>query len=171
MKQKITFIESVCKRCFAGSRLKKTVLSVLLFCGVIYTSGAQTHEDSTVVLEKSAFTITVEHTPEGLLRVELVNNYGWEFGPFFMETYLTGYTFNEAHIEQSLNNVLFTNNIEKVFGPQFMGLGINTLPAFGNYKTTFETKGRTDELSSGITIRVYGTRDGKQVYWSNSFNF
>lgn len=173
MRPKITFIESICKRCFAGLRLKKTALTVLLFCGMVYTSFGQTretHEDSTIVLEKSAFTVNIVQTLDGLLKLELVNNLGWEIGPFFLETYVTGYTLNESHIEQSLNNILLSENIEKVFGPQFMGLGINALPAFGNYKTTFAISGSTNEAPS-LSLRVYGTRDGKPVYWSSTFNF
>ena len=176
MKQQITFIETICKRCFADVKLKKTALFFLLFCGVVYSSFCQTredghiHEDTTIVLEKNTFTVSIEHTPDGLLKLELVNNQGWEIGPFFVETYISGYLLNESHIEQRLNNIMFSENIERVIGPQFMGLGINTLPAFGSYKTTFATIGQTTEPPS-IVLRVYGTRDGKQVYWSGTYNF
>ncbi len=170
MELKTTFRTTVRQSIFANLNLKKAVLSLMLICSVFSVSKAQSHEDSTVVLEKSAFAVTVTHTPDGLLKFELINNQASEITPFFIEAYLKGYVMNGGQVEQSINNVLFSDNIEHVFGPQFMGLGINSLPAFGNYKTTLTLGDRLNETTS-LQIRITGTLNGQKLLWSGVYSF
>lgn len=170
MKLKTTFRTLVGEDIFANLILKKAALAILLICCVFSISKAQSHDDSTVVLEKNAFAVTVNKTPDGLLKFELVNNQASEITPFFIETYLKGYVMNTGNVEQSMNNVTFTENIEHVYGPQFMGLGVSALPAFGNYKTTLTLGDRTNEPTT-IQIRISGTQNGQPVIWFGNYNF
>lgn len=176
MKLKFTPIKSFCSKFVADLCLKKLALAVLLFFSLTSISKAQNqhdlklHDDSFVFLDKSAFSVSINHGVDGKLNFELINNQASEITPFFYEVYLKGYNFDESKLEQSMNNMTFNENIERVFGPQFMGLGLNALPAFGRYKTTFTTADTVNETPS-IQIRISGRMNGYKIFWSGSYNF
>lgn len=168
MKHNIYALKKICKNYFAGISTSKKMLLVILCCSAAFGLKAQHLEDSTIVLPKNAFTVTFVQTPDSFLRLELVNNQLEAITPFFIETYVKGYSLNTESITHSLNNAAVPNTIEKVFGPQFVGFGLDYLPPFGNYKTSFATENRTNEASI-IVIRVSGTLNGQHVIWSNSY--
>jgi len=170
MKHTTTLPGLICNYIISILSFKKTALSVLLLCCMANAPKAQSHEDTTIVLERNSFTVSVIHTPEGLLKIEMVNNLGSAIGPFFMETNIKGFNLNEGHIVQHLNDLIVTENTERIFGPQFMGLGLISLPAYGNYKTVFATESKTNEAPA-VQIRISGTMNGQHVIWSNSYNF
>jgi len=169
MKHNIYALNKICRDYFAGFATRKPMLLVILFCSIAFVTKAQHQEDSTIVLSKNAFTISFVHTPDSLLKLEIVNNQLEAITPFFIETYVKGYSLNTESITQSLNNAEVPNTIEKVYGPQFVGFGLDYLPPFGNYKTSFATQTRTNETSSFI-VRISGTINGQHVIWSNAYS-
>ena len=169
MKHNIYALNKICNALIADFPTRKKMLLVILCCSVAFITKAQHQEDSTIVLPKSAFSITFVQTPDSLLKLELVNNQLEAITPFFIETYIKGYSLNTESITQSLNNAEVPNTIEKVYGPQFVGFGLDYLPPFGNYKTSFATQARTNESSSFI-VRISGTINGQHVIWSNAYS-
>ncbi len=168
MKHNIYTKNSICKRFLASFPARFSGLLVLLMLTVVTTTKAQHQEDTTIVLAQNAFTVSFVHTPDSLLKFEIINNQVDAVTPFFIETYIKGYLLNTQTIKQSLNNAEVPKNIESVYGPQFVGFGLDYLPPFGNYKTSFLTENQTNEAAT-ILIRISGTINGKHVIWSNSY--
>ena len=169
MKHNIYALNKIYKDSFVNFPTRKSILLVFLFSSFAFIAKAQHQEDSTIVLSKNAFTISFVHTSDSLLKLEIVNNQLEAITPFFIETYVKGYSLNTASITQTLNNAEVPNTIEKVYGPQFVGFGLDYLPPFGNYKTSFATQTRTNESSSFI-VRISGTINGQHVIWSNAYS-
>ncbi len=170
MKHKTYLKNSICKEQIANFLTKKATLMIVLICSFVFTSKAQidNHDDTTLVLGKEAFTVSFTHTPDSSIKFEIINNQVNAITPFFVETYVKGYFLNTQSIEQTLNNAPVIHNIESIFGPQFIGFGLDVLPPLANYKTKFATENRTNEQSI-IVIRISGTINGQHVIWSRTF--
>ncbi|MDI1234169.1 MAG: hypothetical protein PSX81_07805 [bacterium] len=169
MKHNFYALNKICIGINVDFQTRIKMLLVMLFCSVAFITKAQHQEDTTIVLPSNAFTIGFVHTPDSLLKFEIVNNQLEAITPFFIEIYVKGYSLNAESITQSLNNAAVPNNIEKVFGPQFVGFGLDYLPPLGNYKTSFYSENKTNEAST-VVIRISGTINGQHVIWSHSYN-
>ncbi|MCC6818343.1 MAG: hypothetical protein IT245_05595 [Bacteroidia bacterium] len=122
------------------------------------------HEDTLVALPKNAFSINLLQNTGTQFKFEIVNNNLDTIEPFFVEIFAIGFNFTEECIlQQSINNNNLETNLEKLWGPQFISLGVGTIPPSGHYATTLGTL--SNSQGSMIKIRVFGTINGQNVIW------
>lgn len=149
-----------------GYYARKTTLFVVLFLGTMGLTFAQSHdhEDTVVALEKGAFTISVLQNSPTQFNLQLVSNKADTLQPFFIEMIPIGFDFtDECILSQSLNNQRLETNIEKLWGPQFVSLGVGIIPPGGRYLATLATQMVTKEAM--IKVRVFGTINGQNFIW------
>ena len=167
MASKITFNPEIFIRPDVNFIIKKTSFLLVLFLSILCTSKAQDHEDTLVVLDRNAFSINILQTSDSMLQLEVLNNQIDSITPFFIEFSINGFLFTQNCIlHQSINNLVVENNIERIYGPQFVALGVMQIPPLGNYKTTLGTFNRTNHASSSIQIRIFGMINGHNVIWN-----
>lgn len=145
---------------------KKAGLLCLLILGIISEGIAQDHEqeDTLVALPSNAFSINMLQKTGTQFTFEIVNYNLDTIKPFFIEVFAIGFNFSEECIlQQSINSINLDTNLEKLWGPQFISLGIGILPPSGHYSTTLGTESNTQEKL--VKIRIFGTMNGKNVIW------
>lgn len=151
-----------------GSHARKTILMMVFFLGAIGTTSAQSHEhdDSLIILQRGDFTLTSIQSGPNQFNLQVRFNRADTLKPFFIELYPVGFDFTDnCIIHQSLNNQSLETNIEKLWGPQFVSLGIGNLPPGTSYTTTLGTALGTNGESM-IRVRIYGTLNGHNFLWS-----
>lgn len=145
---------------------KKAGLLCLLILAITSEGLAQNHdqEDTLVALPSNAFSIKLLQNSGSQFTFEIVNNNLDTLEPFFVEIFAIGFNFtDECILQQSLDNVTLESNLEKLWGPQFISLGVGSLPPAGHYSTTLGTLSNTQDKL--IKIRIFGTINGKNVIW------
>lgn len=148
---------------------KKASFLAILFFSILLSTKAQNtaiHEDTLIVLDKGTFSLSFLETSDTMIQLEVMNNGRDTIKPFFIEMSCVGFNLTPECIKrQTLNTSVVEKNIEKIFGPQFVGLGINSVPPFSSYVTSIGTlPGKMGD--SYISVRIYGTVNGRQVLWT-----
>jgi hypothetical protein len=169
MAEKFTFKAGTFIRRDGGSIIKKTSLALVLFLSILCNADAQDHhhDDSLVILEKRAFIVNILTSSDSSFQLEVLNNQFDSITPFFIEFSINGFLFTQDCIlEQRLNNLPIEQNIEKIFGPQFVALGIGQIPPMGNYRTTLATFNKNKATPSSIQVRIFGMVKGHNVIWN-----
>lgn len=149
---------------------KASFLAILFFSIMLSTKGqtTATHEDTLIVLDKNIFSLSFLEASDTMLQLEVMNNGRDTIKPFFMELSCVGFNLTpECILRQTLNSSIVDKNIEKIFGPQFVGLGINAVPPFSSYTTSLGTM-RGKMVGSYIKVMIYGTVNGRQVLWTGN---
>ncbi len=167
MAAKTTFNHEIYIRPDVCFIIKKASFLLVLFLSILCTSKAQDHDDTLVVLDKNAFIISILETSDSMFMLEILNNQIDSITPFFVEFSINGFHFTQNCIlRQSINDLVVENNIERVYGPQFVALGVMHLPPLGNYTTRLGTFNRTNGASATIQVRIFGMINGHNVIWN-----
>lgn len=149
-----------------GSARKASLLALLLL-GMMSGAFAQSHDsddDTLVALNKNAFNLTLLQNTPSQFKFEISNNTGDTIHPFFIELFAIGFDFSQDCIlNQSINNINLETNIEKLWGPQFISLGVGDLPVMGKFTTTLGTV--TNSTSSMMKVRLFGTLNNQNFVW------
>lgn len=123
------------------------------------------HEDTLIALPANAFSINMLQSTSSQIKFEIVNNGVDTIQPFFVEIFAIGMGFTEDCIlQQTLNNLNLESNLEKLWGSEFISLGIGTVPPSGHYATTLGVL--SSSQGAMIKIRVFGTVNGQNVTWT-----
>ncbi len=148
-----------------GITRKVGILSLLLLVSMSKgIAQSHDHEDTLIALPAGAFSINMLQNTGTQFKFEVVNNNVDTIKPFFIEIFAIGFDFTEQCIlQQSINNINLETNLEKLWGPQFISLGIGTLPPTGHYATTLGVA--YNAPGSMIKIRLFGTINGQNVIW------
>ncbi len=173
MAARITFNPETFIRTEVCFIIKKASVLLVLFLSIICTSKAQVqehaHEDSLVVLNRDAFSVSILHSTDSMFWLEILNNSIDSITPFFVEFSINGFLFTQNCIlEQSINNLRVENNIERIYGPQFVALGVGNIPPLGNYKTKLGTFNRNTAANASIQVRIFGMINGHNVIWNGN---
>lgn len=150
-----------------GSCAKTAGLLALMIFGMMGTSYAQghDHEDTLIALPKNAFSLALLQNTATQFKLEITNNSGDTIHPFFFELFAIGFDMtDDCILQQSVNNLNLDTNIEKLWGPQFVSLGIGALFPSEKYATTFGTTA-SQNSESMIKVRIFGTVNGQNVIW------
>jgi hypothetical protein len=161
-----TITGQIPKNSVFGSARKASLLAVLLL-GMISGAFAQSHDsenDTLIALNRNAFNLTLLQNTQSQFSFEITNNTGDSIKPFFIELFATGFDFSQdCIINQSINNIHLETNIEKLWGPQFISLGVGDLPVSGKFATTLGTV--TNSTGALMKVRLFGTINNKNVVW------
>ena len=148
----------------------KGLLLFAVFFAIFGTAQAQSndHDDSMIVLNRNDFSLNIKSSSLNLLQLELVSTLGDTIQPLFVELVANGFEFsNDCIIQQSINNYNVVSNIEKIWGPAFVALGIGVLPPYGHYQTDLAI---VNGMATGsyIRVKIFGTLNGQSFVWDGS---
>ncbi len=169
MRKKIYTITETFRNQFLEFCKRKTSFYIVVFFGLISSLEAQTQEhdhDTVRVLSFNDFSIAILSSDQNQLQFELIYKKNDTIQPLFIELSAGGFLFNEECVlQQSINNVNVNSNIEKIWGPSFVSLGIGTLPPNGRFVTSLAI---LNGLATGsyIKVRVFGSINGQDILWS-----
>ncbi len=106
---------------------------------------------------------------DSLFQLEILSNQIDSITPFFVEFSINGFLFTHNCIyRQSINDLAVESNIERVFGPQFVALGVSNIPPMGNFRTTLRTMRKAGANLPNIQIRIFGMINGHNVIWNGN---
>lgn len=169
MAARITFNPEILIRPDVNFVIKKASLLLVVLLSILCTSKAQDHghDDSLVILDKNAFSVNLLEATDSMFQLEIFNNQIDSITPFFIEFSINGFLFTQNCIlEQSINNLVVENNIEKVYGPQFVALGLMHIPPLANFRTKLGTFHRVVGTPATIQVRIFGMINGHNVIWN-----
>lgn len=144
----------------------KAGLLALLLLGMMSGAFAQSHdsEDTLKALPANAFSLSLLQNTGSQFKIEISNNTGDTIHPFFVELFAIGFDFSQDCIlQQSINNINLETNIEKLWGPQFISLGVGDLPPSGKFVSTLGIV--TNDPGSMMKVRLFGTVNHQNVIW------
>lgn len=151
---------------FGFSFFKAALLFAVFF---VISNGIQAqsndHDDTMIVLKSNDFSLNIKSSNSTQMQFELVSTLGDTIQPMFMELSANGFEFsNDCILQQSINNDQVNKNIEKIWGPAFVSLGIGVLPPYGQYLSNL---GIVNGLATGskIKVKVFGTLNGQNFVW------
>ena len=149
--------------------LKSTLLfAVFLVITSALQAQSNDHDDSMVVLNPTDFSLVIKSSSLNLLQLELVSTLGDTIQPLFVELSASGFEFsNDCILQQSINNNNVVSNIEKIWGPTFVSLGVGVIPPFGHYLSDLAI---VNGMASGsyIRVKVFGSFNGQNFVWDGS---
>lgn len=126
------------------------------------------HGDTLRVLPKGDISVNIVSATSSLLQLELVYKNSDSITPVFVEFSANGFRFNaNCILRQQINNINVEKNIEKIWGPEFVSLGIGSLPPQGRYLMNLALLNGIPGGSS-IKVRVFGSVTGQNVLWSGT---
>jgi|GEM_PF-6392325 len=168
MKKNIYHLVQVLKARFREFCLRKTAFYFVLFFGLSTSLSAQLHEhdDSVRMLGKNDFTVAIVSSNNQQLQFQAISNIGDSITPLFVELSAGGFQFSdECILFQSINNLNLYNNIEKIWGPDFVSVGVGVLPPGGRYVSNLAI---LNGLATGayIRVRIYGSINGQDILWT-----
>jgi hypothetical protein len=148
----------------------KALLLFAVFFAITVGAQAQSHDhdDTMIVLNRNDFSLTIKSSSLNLLQLEIVSSLGDTIQPLFVEFSASGFEFsNDCIIQQSINSSNVVSNIEKIWGPAFVALGIGVLPPFGNYQSDLAI---VNGMATGsyIRVKIFGTLNGQDFVWDGS---
>lgn len=148
----------------------KALLLFAVFFVIFGTAQAQSndHDDSMIVLNRNDFSLNIKSSSLNLLQLELVSSLGDTIQPLFVELVASGFEFsNDCILHQSINNYNVVSNIEKIWGPAFVALGVGVLPPYGHYISDLAI---VNGMATGsyIRIKVIGTLNGQNFVWDGA---
>jgi hypothetical protein len=150
----------------AFSGAKKAGLLAFLLLGMLSSTWAQSHDsdDTLIALPKNAFNVILLQNTGSQFKFEISNNGTDSIHPFFIELFAIGFDFSQDCIlQQSINNINLETNIEKLWGPQFVSIGVGNLPPSGKYATTLGTV--SSSPGAMMKVRLFGTVNNQNVIW------
>jgi len=145
---------------------QKMALLALMVWGLSGELKAQSHdsEDTLIALPADAFSLTLVQNLNNQFTFEIKNNGVDTITPFFVELFPVGFDFTDQCIlQQKINNINLDANIEKLWGPQFVSLGVGNLPPSGSYATTIGTE--TNLPNTYVKVRLFGTVNDHNIIW------
>lgn len=169
MRKKIYTITKRNENPVLGFLIRKTTILVVLFYSIIGSLHAQhaEHDHDTIkVLPSNDFSVAIISSNQSQLQFELVYKQSDTITPLFLELSVVGFLFtDECILQQSINNINVFSNIEKIWGPSFVSLGIGVMPPNGRYVTNLAI---LNGLATGsyIKVRVFGSQNGQDILWS-----
>ena len=148
----------------------KALLLFAVFFAIFGAAPAQSndHDDSMIVLNRNDFSLNIKSSSLNLLQLELVSSLGDTIQPLFVELVASGFEFgNDCILHQSINNYNVVSNIEKIWGPAFVALGVGILPPYGHYISDLAI---VNGMASGsyIRVKIFGTLNGQNFVWDGS---
>lgn len=148
--------------------LRKTTFYFVLFFGLTSALSAQVHDhdDSVRILNKMDFSVAIVSSNNQQLQFQVVSNIGDSITPLFVELSAGGFQFtDECILVQSINNLNVYSNIEKIWGPDFVSVGVGVLPPGGRYLSNLAI---LNGLATGayIRVRIYGSINGQDILWT-----
>jgi hypothetical protein len=147
---------------------RKRVFLVMLLLGMMGTSFAQSHEheedDTLMALGKNDFSVSLLQNNASQFQIQIKNNLLDTLQPFFIEMHAIGFNFtDDCILQQSINNLNLETNLEKLWGPQYISLGIGVVPPNGTYNTTLATSSNSSDAM--IKVRLFGSINGHHFIW------
>lgn len=132
------------------------------------TSFAQSHEheedDTLIAMGKNDFSVSLLQNNASQFQIQIKNNLLDTLQPFFIEMHAIGFNFtDDCILQQSINNLNLETNIEKLWGPQYISLGIGNVPPGGAYNTTLATSSTSSDAL--IKVRLFGSINGHHFIW------
>ncbi|MEZ4804447.1 MAG: hypothetical protein R2852_02890 [Bacteroidia bacterium] len=169
MRKNIYTITSSGEGNFIGFCLRKATSFLVVSLSMVGSLLGQVHDhdlDTLKVLSESDFDVTILNSPNNQLQLEFLYKLNDSITPIFFEVAAKGFQFTPSCIlNQSINNVNVESNIEKVWGPQFVSLGVGNLPPNGRFVANLALLNELPPGSS-MRVRIYGEVDGQDILWS-----
>lgn len=168
--KKVYTITQHCKNKFRDSGGIKAAFLFFAFIGMTalhaQTEGHDHDGDTLRILPGNNFSVSILNSAGNQLQLELQNKNTDSITPVFVEFSANGFRFSQDCIlYQQINNVSVERNIEKIWGPEFVSLGVGSLPPLGKYVMNLALLNGIPSGSS-IKVRVFGSVTGQNVLWS-----
>lgn len=170
MKKNFYYLKNTLKKGFQEFCLRKTVFYIVVLFGMVNICPAQDadHDHDTIrIMNRNDFSAGVVPSMNQSMILQISSNIPDSLAPAFIELSVNGFLFTANCIqEQKLNNVSLVSNIEKIWGPEFISLGMGALPPGGTYTANF---GLLNEVPTGsiIRIRIFGSVKGQDILWTS----
>ncbi len=146
---------------------RKATTNLVVIFGLIGSLSAQEHDhDSLRIMNRNDFAVSIVSSSNNQLQFEKLNKQIDSITPLFIELSAGGFLFSDDCIlHQSINNVNVESNIEKIWGPEFVSLGLGYFPPNGRFVTDLAI---LNGLATGsyIKVRIYGSINGHDILWS-----